>query len=742
MNNRIKHLIALGSLPIIAILAYWQVAFNSYILTHDFVNCWMPWRYYLSNCIQNGIFPYWNPYQQLGYPIHADLQGPIWYLESWFFSMLTQQNPMNLQYLFVGYIALAGIGMYALSHYLQGSKKIAWCIAVAYMLGGFFVSHSQHFYSIISAAWLPFIVLNFLRLVQLKQMKYGMYCSIFLFFTLTGGNHTFAFFTTYLLGTISIYYLYKAYQASLKSFLELLRYLCFTLILTIAQVLMLFVVFVQVQPFITRLNGLDFASSASNPFTWQAMISFFQPFATTVEWDFYNTDPSMSNHYFGIFILPFCLFILLKRKTALEIILALFALFCFIMSLGDATPLYHIMYNFLPGINLFRFVSYFAFMFTFCMLLLAGNTMKSFQMQQFSQDKKYKLTGIVFLGIITCIFFFAFTKSNLLTFVSHFFSHELFDRTTFGNRYDHIAFQSALQLILGISLLLVYLTKSRYFSYALMLVILIDSGLAVQLNIGNVCVGNTSPIILNNYLQTLPKDFPCPADEPLSHYNEERGQKSGLFRNTAIFHKWVSDSYHNSFVFSGKTFLYFEKTKFHQALLQNNLFYLSNALYPIGQIDKQLDASDLNQKVFMEEQTLNDLALSVHITDAHVDGVVKLKTVHPNYLQASVVCNELAVLHCIQSFYTGWKAFIDDEETTIYKSNGLNMSVLVPKGKHLITFKYKNTLALGAGIVSYTIFFIILIYVSIINWNHPVYRYLFLLFWLVTIFTLIKYFCF
>ena len=68
------------------------------------------------------------------------------------------------------------------------------------------------------------------------------------------------------------------------------------------------------------------------------------------------------------------------------------------------------------------------------------------------------------------------------------------------------------------------------------------------------------------------------------------------------------------------------------------------------------------------------------------------------------------MLHCIQSYYSGWKAFIDGKEIQIYKSNGLTMSLLVPKGKHMVSLQYTNTAAKMAGISGYSVFFILLIY--------------------------------
>jgi len=69
-------------LIVIALIAYWQIAFLQNGLKWDMLDVVFPYRYYIGECLQNGYFPFWNPYQQLGYPIHADLQCPTWYPET------------------------------------------------------------------------------------------------------------------------------------------------------------------------------------------------------------------------------------------------------------------------------------------------------------------------------------------------------------------------------------------------------------------------------------------------------------------------------------------------------------------------------------------------------------------------------------------------------------------------------------------------------------------------------------
>ena len=63
---------------VVSIAAYWQIAFLQYSVQWDMLDCFLPWRYFVGESLQNGNLPFWNPYQHLGYPIHADLRS-VWY---------------------------------------------------------------------------------------------------------------------------------------------------------------------------------------------------------------------------------------------------------------------------------------------------------------------------------------------------------------------------------------------------------------------------------------------------------------------------------------------------------------------------------------------------------------------------------------------------------------------------------------------------------------------------------------
>jgi uncharacterized membrane protein YfhO len=59
-----------------------------------------------------------------------------------------------------------------------------------------------------------------------------------------------------------------------------------------------------------------------------------------------------------------------------------------------------------------------------------------------------------------------------------------------------------------------------------------------------------------------------------------------------------------------------------------------------------------------------------------------------NSVELDVSTGDNSFLVFSDSYYPGWKAFIDGSDTKIYKTNGLIKGIYIPKGNHKIVFKY------------------------------------------------------
>ncbi len=500
-----SHFIYIFLLLGLSVFAYWQILFLKYSVTHDMINCWIPWRYYISECFQNHIFPFWNPYQQLGYPIHADLQGPTWYLESILLSITTGQTNYTLHFLFVFYVFIAGMGMYFLSLCFHNKKNVAFLIGACYMLSGFFVGHVQHFYAIIGADWLPYIILNYYKMFVEKSYLRTFYASIFVFFNLTGGNHTFTIILLYLFITIFGYFIFSAIREKNKK--DIIQFIKLNLLfgfVTLIFASVVLVAFYQTAPYIARLSGMIYKQAAVCPLSPQALLSLLLPFSTVNSVDFFNTDQSMCNVYVGIIMLVFIILAFINKKQPFEKFLFIFAIICLIASFGAYTPVHKFLFDYFPLINRFRFPSYFSLFSILIFLLLGGKQLALyFSGIEINLKKLLRIAMITSLSILALVII-AFVKNQNQPFFFFNTFDTIFDFLKSASLYQNIILQGSFQLLLlGLFIVTITTSLKKYWINITSILIVLDLFIALQLNIAYVGFLPNLPKELHDYLSIL-----------------------------------------------------------------------------------------------------------------------------------------------------------------------------------------------------------------------------------------------
>lgn len=711
---RKSHFIFISLLLVIAITGYWQLAFLKYSVPNDMLNCWIPWRFYISECLQNHVFPFWDPYQQLGYPIHADLQGPAWYVESLLLGSTIGQSNYVVQLLFVFYTFIAGAGMYFLSLCFHTNKNAAFISGVCYMLGGFFISHVQHFYAVIGAAWLPYIILNYYKMHAEQDYKRAVYAALFLFLNLTGGNHTFTFMLFYLFICISGYFIFIALkQKKLEIVFRLIKLNALFAALTAALSAVLIVVFIQVRPYVGRLSGMSYSDTIWNPLSPQSLLSLLVPFSTVNSRDFYNTDPSMCNIYMGILFLPFVLLALIRGKNIFEKLLCVFAAVCLAASFGDYTPVYKIIFEAAPFMNLFRFPSYFS-LFALIVFLILGSRQLAFTISSFTISRQKLLTIIIMLIVFVAgMIVFSAVKNNGSSFFFFNRYDTIFDFIEASGFYQNIILQGIIQLLL-LAVLLVVILKAPAASRIRIITVfaVIDMLLAAQLNLAYTGMSRTSPKELHNYISSLPKEFPVPSMNSISENTEERGQKKGLFRNTSVFHKRISADGYNSFCFAKQTMLQDSLPQLYDSMLHNPLVYFSNDVYSEEQFKSRSSAVTHSSIVLKNADYERVSPKMSHALNG--GAAVKITAFSPDKITAEVHADAAGLLTLLQNEYTGWRVFVDGAEKPLLLSNYITMSVFVPAGAHSVTFKYKNVPVIAGAVISYSVFILLLVFLLVV----------------------------
>jgi hypothetical protein len=76
------------------------------------------------------------------------------------------------------------------------------------------------------------------------------------------------------------------------------------------------------------------------------------------------------------------------------------------------------------------------------------------------------------------------------------------------------------------------------------------------------------------------------------------------------------------------------------------------------------------------------------INNYSTDGSLIIMSISNNRLTARVIADNITFVNHAQSYYPGWKAYIDGKQTNIYLVNGIIQGIKVPSGNHIIKFIY------------------------------------------------------
>ncbi|RJQ25339.1 hypothetical protein C4577_06060 [Candidatus Parcubacteria bacterium] len=118
---------------------------------------------------------------------------------------------------------------------------------------------------------------------------------------------------------------------------------------------------------------------------------------------------------------------------------------------------------------------------------------------------------------------------------------------------------------------------------------------------------------------------------------------------------------------------------------------------------------DLSKTLILEEEPSMLLRENLPLK-----GIINLEYYKANEILFKTNSNKDSLLFLSDNYFPGWKAYIDGKETKLYRANYSFRSVVLPKGKHSVIFKYEpKTFFIGAGVTVFgiVIFAIIIIYI-------------------------------
>ncbi len=341
----------------IVFISNWSILLGNNLMKYDIMDAHYPNSLFLSNCLQNGVLPLWNPQIRYGIPYYTTIGGPVWYPTTVILALFDYPLvSVGIEYSF--HIVIACFGMYLLIQSLldQSSwryrRVIAIMAGIFYGFSGVFMSNAQHIMIIISAAWIP-MVLYFVRRYVQSQKKSLLLIAGFCSGLSVLGGYPELWVAMFL---VLIPYCIWQYEAILPIKKRIGKAFVLYCSIGISTVL---ASFVTLFPFLIGINNFDRMTRdlgmQLSSYNFELILSAFFPNVTTyIQNAAKPIDISMMSSYIGLFSI-LTIPVIFRKESKNRIWCLAIAAFGFLMMLGDKTFFHGLFYRFFPMFDTFRF---------------------------------------------------------------------------------------------------------------------------------------------------------------------------------------------------------------------------------------------------------------------------------------------------------------------------------------------------------------------------------------------------
>ena len=658
----------------------------------DVVHLNLPLKEILSASLKNNTWPLWTPLLASGFPILAEGQIGTFYLPNLF---LFRFFPTVLAYninLILAFL-LSGLGCLLLGRRLTLSPFSSLFFALVFTFSGFFAVHLNHFNLIQAASLLPILFWACIRLWKTANFPSSLLFALILTEQIFTGHFYIVFIT--LLG-IFLFFLILTFQEEKEKRVKILKKtggaLFFSLILTILLSAIQLFPTSELWRLSTRSAGLSFDSVTSFPYPFKHLLGFLSPYIFgspakgtyppfSSEWGIFWENTA----YIGIVPLLFsflALFFWREKLVKTGFILFVVSLF---LVLGKNSPFYFV-FSFFP-FTLFRVPSKFLLLTTFALTLLATFFFARIQ------GKKVFLS-LSFLFFFIDLFRFSYNYPPITP--ASFWTNTPPSAAFLQNKDGRIATIGATTLWND-----TFLTSGwqdikpyAYFQNSLY------PNLNVLFGIPQIRI-NTGGLIPRRVSLFTALTSGVEIDE-----KEKTASISSITKNSFSLGnvKYIISPYtisDPSFTLVNKIvpsddlplspFLIYENK---DVLPRIYIAFKGKKVDTLESFYRQLNSTEFidNKEVLLEEEN----SLTSGQTTKDEEGSARITGGSATDMSITTSSSKDGLLVVTDTYYPGWKAYVDGKETPIIMVNLTQRGIMLPKGNHLVRLSfYSQTFETG-----------------------------------------------
>ena len=719
------------SLLVAALYLVVTLVFFARFLTGDLVMAFKdlsryfyPLRQLMVAEVMSGHLPLWNPYLFCGFPLLATLQIGFFYPLTAVYYLLPFGLAFN--YYIILHYFLAACFMYAMLRHFKLDYVPAFFGGLIFAFSGYLLSVSNMNTSLSSVVWLP---LALLFLDKFLSSSFGFRNSSFVWLTVVlalmflGGEPTILYTT----GWFLFFYVIVFAKEKLKSLLWLVG----SAVLAAGLVAVQLVPFIELQRSLSdRLvrTGFDLVSFRSFP--PREILTFIFPyfFGNAATFGGYTEtllgktyQDWLISPYLGILPLTFALF---AKRDKLVWFLWGTALVSLVLACGRYTPVYQLIYSFLPGVSLIRYPVKYLFLLTFCLAFLSALGLA--RLIGFFEDKDKLRSALKFVWpVVLAVLALSLAGQFLLGGIIGFFSRQYsagipaiffkileelirFNLHSFFNLTAYLAVFALLLWAAGRGRI-----SQKVFANSLVLIAAADL-LANGYTIAVAAPAEVFSVVPPNYSLMMrdrqPERFfytPELADANRVVLGDNYGE--------ALFN--AKDNFTANWPLLGRLFDFsgyesiepYQLSQFYKNELRENKLAAKLDLLGRWNVKYILAAGPLRSSALKLLRHKNQFGQNLYIYEnqrvkprayfSQGAGRVDLAAYRPGLLALKTASMAPASLFLSETRYPGWQALVDGRAVKIKPADRFFQAIDLPAGAHEVRFVYDPwSLKLGAGI--------------------------------------------
>jgi membrane protein YfhO len=381
-----------------------------------------PYLNFTSSMLNTGEIPLWNPYSTLGEPFAGNIQAQIFYPIN---NILCNIFPLNfaLTISLIFHVIIAGLFIYFICKDFGLNENASLFSSITFMLNTYFLNKIANHIILCTIIYIPVIFYFFKKSLEKKSIKYSFITGFFLGMSWLAGFAQITLYTSFILLLFYIFYEFKN-KISLKLFLKSIKFLIIPLIFSVALAAVQLFPFLELSSLSVRSNGVSYDFATVYSMSVHNFLTLFTPnfFGNGINLFYWLKGSAFSEStiYLGVitlFLIIFA-FIFKKKEKYCQFFIILMLISAF-LSFGKNNPFYYLIYK-LPLFNSFRVPSKFLVLFMFSASILAGYGFQ-FLSQKITKNNKILIKKILKKSIFFILIFFIISGISLLITIYNYF---------------------------------------------------------------------------------------------------------------------------------------------------------------------------------------------------------------------------------------------------------------------------------------------------------------------------------